>query len=115
MLSNNAEDDKKLLMSVRKKLKETKIFNETIIEEVNSEAEESVRYHNNGGDEPVSPNSHNYYRKQTGTDYENANNSSHLSNINPIMNEEQLCTFSSLNNGITISDDVKEVSHNIRM
>lgn len=49
MLSNNAEDDKKLLMSVRKKLKETKIFNETIIEEVNSEAEESVRYHNNNG------------------------------------------------------------------
>jgi hypothetical protein len=42
MLSNNADDDKRLLMSVRKKLKETKIFNETIIEEVNSEAEESV-------------------------------------------------------------------------
>ena len=36
MLSNNADDDKKLLMSVRKKLKEAKIFNETIIEEVNS-------------------------------------------------------------------------------
>lgn len=31
MLGNNADDDKKLLMSVRKKLKETKIFNETII------------------------------------------------------------------------------------
>lgn len=43
MLSNNADDDKRLLMSVRKKLKETKIFNETIIEEVNSEAEESVK------------------------------------------------------------------------
>ncbi len=36
MLSNNADDDKKLLMNVRKKLKEAKIFNETIIEEVNS-------------------------------------------------------------------------------
>jgi hypothetical protein len=31
MLGNNAEDDRKLLLSVRKKLKETKIFNETII------------------------------------------------------------------------------------
>ena len=54
MLSNNVEDDKKLLLSVRKKVKETKIFNETIIEEVSEDAEHTEMHESNSDCQPYS-------------------------------------------------------------